>query len=118
MGTPPQPGSPPDPFAGRGTVTVGTSSPVAAGVLLTGIGRLHFASIISYGATTPFGVLLYDGSGTTDQYLGGMVASAAASASIAPGGPGILFRRGIYVFISGGSGALSLTYSPLQLQPE
>ena len=98
-------------------VTVGSASPVSAGQLLTGIGLLVYANILSYGATTPFGVQLYDGSGTSDQYLGGMVAGPSSTGRIAPGVAGILFRRGIFVYVTAGSGALSLTYIPLLTQP-
>ena len=80
--------------------------------LMTGIGQVTQATLVNLSTTVGAKIVLYDGTDTTGDVIGGMGAIAGSGDDFGPGYPGIPFRRGIFLHIIAGAVTVSVTYVP------
>jgi len=80
--------------------------------LLTGVGQVTNATMLNLAATVAAKVILYDGTDTTGDIIGGLGAAAGFGDDFGPGWPGVPFRRGIFMHIISGTVTVSVTYAP------
>ena len=99
------------------TVTVPVSYASGNKQLVTGIGVLTSVTMSAYYATSKALAMILDGTDTSGPPIAIASAPAGGQGSPSLGYPGVLFRRGLYLWTIAGPVVMVVTYVPLLTQP-
>ena len=85
--------------------------------LVTGIGLITAITFVSTAATAASLFHVRDGTDDTGQIIAVIGGPPGGASAACPAPPGILFRLGLRLTVSGGVGSGTITYIPLLSQP-